>query len=102
MDPFTEMKEYIAREGRIDEEAEEMLKSAHASLSEIEERLTRLGEQNRRLIIESAMLKGEIHELRDEEMNSIQDFDEDKKEIKKLKVENNQLQDEIDRLKKST
>ena len=91
MDPITEMKEYIAREGRIDEEAESMLKSAHTSLNEIEERLTRLGEQNRQLIIESAMFKGEIHELRDEEMKSIRDFDEDRKEMKKLKAENEKL-----------
>ena len=94
MDALTEMKEHIAREERIEEEKYSMIKSTHENMSEIKERITRLGEENRELIIENASLKEEIHELRDEEMKAIKDADEDRKEMKKIKGENEKLKDD--------
>ena len=40
------------------------------------------------------MLTDEIHELRDEEMKAVKDADEDRKEMKKLKGENEKLKED--------
>ena len=77
------MKEIVSREGRIDEETDSMIKSTHENISDIKDKITRLVEENRQLIMENAMLKKEIHELRDEEIKAVKDANEDRKEIKK-------------------
>ena len=94
MDSLTELKEIVSREERIEDETDSMIKSTHENISEIKERITRLGEENRKLIMENASLKEEIHELRDEEMKAIKDADEDRKEMKKLKGENEKLKED--------
>ena len=94
MDSLTELKEIVSREERIEEETDSMIKSTHENISEIEEKITRLGEENRQLIMENAMLKEEIHELRDEKMKSNKGFDEDRKEMKKLKADNEKLRED--------
>ena len=94
MDSLTELKEIVSREGRIDEETDSMIKSTHENISEIKEKITLLGEENRQLIMENAMLKEEIHELRDEEMKAVKDADEDRKEMKKIKGENEKLKED--------
>ena len=93
MDALTEMKEHITREERIEEEKDLMIDNTQNNILEIKERITRLGEENRQLIMENASLKEEIHELRDKEMKTVKDADEDRKEMKKLKEENEKLKE---------
>ena len=88
MDSLTELKEIVSREKRKDE-TDSMIDNTQNNILEIKERITRLGEENRQLIMENAMLREEIHELRDEEMNAIKDIDNYKELNESLEKENN-------------